>query len=704
MPAIVSNYRRTLVLLWLAAALLLGLTWWHVIALVTDGRSKELASVERDLANLTRVSQEHANRTFRATDQVIRFIQSRYLEIGNQLNLTALSEQGVIDAEIFPQVGIIDAKGLYVLANRPITGKLDLSDREHFKVHIKADTGELFVSKPVLGRSTGKWSIQLTRRITRPNGEFAGVVVVSIDPNYFTRFYGELKLGNQGLLALYGLDGVARVRKVGTKEEFGTKATDATLFARIAQGQTEGTYTKRSVVDGVERMFYFRKIPGYQLVVVAGLDTQYLLANHQRAKEALWLQAGMVSLLIMALAVAMTHYLRQIRREMRIRQQAQRQIEDRNEQLNAIFELSPDGVVTFDPQLRVKYISPAFIQMTGAQTVQLAGLHEAEFSDWLALCSTPGATPFIGMAALRQRIIHSPEDRTLLEVSQPIKRVIQVGLRCSQASTVSQILYLHDVTHETEVDRMKSEFLATAAHELRTPMASILGFSELLLNDDFDATARQEFVSTIYKQSTLMAHILNELLDLARIEARRDKDFCYERVDLQALITDMLKGYPLPAERSLPLLDMPLQPLYLLADAGKLRQALLNVISNAYKYSPNGGAVQIKAAVQQDDAPVPRIYVEITDCGIGMTPEQVARVCERFYRADDSGKILGTGLGMSIVKEIIDLHNGTLSLTSTPGQGTCVRLCWPAYATSHELRHGVSVNLRASDTSPTDLA
>jgi hypothetical protein len=112
----------------------------------------------------------------------------------------------------FNQVGIIDAKGIYVLANLPTTGKLDLSDREHFKVHVATNTGELFVSKPVLGRASGKWSIQLTRRITRANGEFAGVVVVSIDPGYFTRFYKELNLGSEGLAALYGLDGVARAQ------------------------------------------------------------------------------------------------------------------------------------------------------------------------------------------------------------------------------------------------------------------------------------------------------------------------------------------------------------------------------------------------------------------------------------------------------------------------------------------------------------
>jgi signal transduction histidine kinase len=115
-----------------------------------------------------------------------------------------------------------------------------------------------------------------------------------------------------------------------------------------------------------------------------------------------------------------------------------------------------------------------------------------------------------------------------------------------------------------------------------------------------------------------------------------------------------------------------------MADVGKLRQALLNVISNAYKYSPRGGAVRVKVGLEEVAGPVPKINITVIDHGIGLTEVQLKRVCERFYRADSSGKILGTGLGMSIVKEIIELHRGQLSIHSALGQGTHVCLCLPA--------------------------
>jgi signal transduction histidine kinase len=672
-----DNHIRTIALIWLVSCLLLIATWVHVETLVTDGRAQEIAGAQRDLANITRLTQEHTNRTLRSADQVIRFVQSRYLEIGDRLNLTELTQKGVIDSEIFNQVGVIDAKGIYVLANLPTTGKLDLSDREHFKVHVAADTGDLFVSKPVLGRASGKWSIQLTRRITRANGEFAGVVVVSIDPGYFTRFYNELNLGSEGMAALYGLDGIARARKVGGKEEFGTNASNAKMFELIGKDTLSGAYTQTSVVDDVERIYHFRKVPQYQLAVTVGVNMKDLLANQNRAKTALRQQAGVVTFLIIALAIALTRYLRQLRHDLQIKQASELLIRDRTEQLNAIFALSPDGFLSFDGARRVKYVSPGFARMTAAGDMALTGLDEHDFSAWFAERCVSGSDT-LDIAALRSTVADGKPNATqTLEITGDAKRVLKIGFRSSDSGVVSQVLYFRDVTHETEVDHMKSEFLSTAAHELRTPMASILGFSEVLLNQEVEADAQREFLGIIYKQSQLMAKILDELLDLARIEARRGKDFRYSKVCLQDLAEDLAKSFIPPEGRGPLELILPEQKVEVLADSGKLRQAVLNVLSNAYKYSPEGGPVVLSVETPNRVGPAPRTWIHITDHGIGMTPEQLGRVCERFYRADASGKTSGTGLGMSIVKEIIDLHGGELAISSEVDFGTRVSLCLP---------------------------
>jgi signal transduction histidine kinase len=125
---------------------------------------------------------------------------------------------------------------------------------------------------------------------------------------------------------------------------------------------------------------------------------------------------------------------------------------------------------------------------------------------------------------------------------------------------------------------------------------------------------------------------------------------------------------------------MPTEALYVMADVQKLRQAVMNVLSNAYKYSPSGGPVVLQIDIKTEEGIAPQVCLHITDQGIGMTPAQLARVCERFYRADTSGKIPGTGLGMSIVKEIVVLHHGQLAIVSKTGQGTCVSLTLPMLA------------------------
>jgi signal transduction histidine kinase len=226
------------------------------------------------------------------------------------------------------------------------------------------------------------------------------------------------------------------------------------------------------------------------------------------------------------------------------------------------------------------------------------------------------------------------------------------------------------------VDEIKTEFLTTAAHELRTPMASIMGFSELLL-DDQDESTRKEFLGIIHAQCSAMAAILDEFLDLARIEERRDQDFEYQYNDLKGLCLEIIKSLAVPSGRMAPEVDVPVQSLHVLVDVGKLRRAILNVLTNAYKYSPNGGRIQFKLELQSHKDQKQEICIVVIDEGIGMRPDELARVFERFYRADTSGKIPGTGLGMSLVKEVVQLHGGRVDIESEFGRGTTVRLYLP---------------------------
>lgn len=355
------------------------------------------------------------------------------------------------------------------------------------------------------------------------------------------------------------------------------------------------------------------------------------------------------------------------------------ELHQRTAQLNTIFEMSPDGLISFDSQYRVVSANAAAYRLLGIAEGVLLQLHEDELSKLINARGAPGV-PFPGVASIRAMgsvDASSSGHRSQFELTPLPNRVLEATLCQSAYPGVSQILYLRDVTTEREVDRMKNEFLATAAHELRTPMASVYGFSELLLDRSLDEQSRLEMIQIVHVQARLVKSIVDELLDLARIDARRGKDFKREATSLQGLVNRCISMFQPPETRDSPRFEGHFEEDFLVdVDEQRIAQAMLNVLSNAYKYSPDGGTVEVSLLPGRSERQN-FVGIAIKDYGIGMTQTQLARVCERFYRADFSGTIPGTGLGMSIVKEVVELHGGSIELESQFGAGTLVTLWLP---------------------------
>lgn len=341
-------------------------------------------------------------------------------------------------------------------------------------------------------------------------------------------------------------------------------------------------------------------------------------------------------------------------------------------ELAAIFQLSPDGFVAFNEAGIRSYVNPAFVRMTGISRDELEGIDEAAFEARLALLLDPAQPPQPG-----------PDGSEIIRLNRVRPIVLQRSRREARDSTgrlFGRILYFRDITLETEVRRANNEFLSNAAHELRTPMASIHGFTELLLHNQFPADRQRQILTTIHSQATRLVDIVNELLDVARFDARAARDLELVRQPLlpavrTAVAELLVRGDPRPVELELPEADGP----EVLLDRDKFVQALTNVLSNAYKYSPQGGAITLALRRRERDD---RCWagIAVRDRGIGMTEAQRQRLFERFFRANPAGSIPGTGLGMSMVKQIIDLHHGTIDVSSAPGEGTEVVLWLPASA------------------------
>jgi signal transduction histidine kinase len=215
------------------------------------------------------------------------------------------------------------------------------------------------------------------------------------------------------------------------------------------------------------------------------------------------------------------------------------------------------------------------------------------------------------------------------------------------------------------------EFIAQAAHELRTPLTSIYGFADLLKTRDYDRATVREVAGTIHGEAARLVELSNELLDLARLEARGAGALVRERQSIAPLIEQAAAALPPGDARRLQVRMEPGLP-ELALDRAKLVQALANVLSNACKVSAPGAPVTLEALRQ--DA---RVAIRVADRGIGMSPEELGHLFERFWRAEKVSEIPGSGLGLALAREIVQLHGGTIEVQSAPGQGTQVTIWLP---------------------------
>ncbi|MFL6300302.1 MAG: response regulator [Terriglobales bacterium] len=227
-------------------------------------------------------------------------------------------------------------------------------------------------------------------------------------------------------------------------------------------------------------------------------------------------------------------------------------------------------------------------------------------------------------------------------------------------------LVAHDITQRKEVERMKEELVATVSHELRTPLASLRGFSELMLKRSFSEEKRREFLGIIQKETIRLSDLINNFLDLQKMEWGR-QTYDITTLDLGRVLQEAIAVFQVGHERHRFSVDARVGLRPILADAGALRQVLSNLLSNAVKYSPQGGEIKVSARAEAGEA-----VVSISDHGIGIPAEAMPFLFSKFFRVNNGAhrEIGGTGLGLSLVKQIVLAHRGRVWAESLPGQGS----------------------------------
>ena len=284
----------------IAVALVLLSSLWLFIAIRTH-QDKDLV-LKQNIANLQNIAisfKEHSQATIRNSDEALRIIKFHY-ELKGSKDFTLLNEyfsKKVIDVSFFNQAGIINADGIYEFSNLANHKKIDLSDREHYKIFKDDYPYDVYVSKPVLGRASKKWSIQLTKRLIKPDGSFNGVAVVSFDPTYFVDFHKQIELGPLGFTSLVGIDGFVRTLRVGEISKIDGTVPKIAVSEQI-ENKESGYFFSDNVFDGVKRIYAFERLKNQPLAVIVGVEEAQALTEYERLLRSYLVLGGLLSFLI----------------------------------------------------------------------------------------------------------------------------------------------------------------------------------------------------------------------------------------------------------------------------------------------------------------------------------------------------------------------------------------------------------------------
>ena len=232
-----------------------------------------------------------------------------------------------------------------------------------------------------------------------------------------------------------------------------------------------------------------------------------------------------------------------------------------------------------------------------------------------------------------------------------------------------------------ELDRMKSEFLSTAAHELRTPLTCILGFSEILLDRKLDKERKNKFLKTINKESRGLEKIINDLLDVSRIESGGGFEIRKVPTDLGDIILKNTNLFESQTDKHTFRINLASNLPKIEIDGDRIGQAIENLLSNAIKFSPKGGKIQVTLQKSKKD-----LKVTVSDAGLGISKKDLPYIFDRFYRGDNvsADAIGGVGLGLAITKYIIESHKGKIWVESKPGKGSSFSFTLPLEATERK--------------------
>lgn len=658
------------------SAFMLVLSVWLGFALWAGwDRGSELRRIQADADRLAYTLGQHVERTLMEADQLTSLLGGAVIERGPDLPLAEWTRNGHLGAEPFLQTAILDASGVLRASTNPTFEALDLGKSEHFRIHADNPRPTLFVSKPLRGRSSGRWVVLLSKGIVGPTGRFMGVVEVSLDPLSLTSIYKSIYLGSRGAIGLLGTsDFIYRVRWSGAASDPGQPLPASSADRRALAAAAHAEVVEKSPLDDVERIYGVHRLSRGNLAVVIGYDLHEALSMY-RAR--LLLVACIASFLSALIIFVQMRQAKSIERIAKLADRAavvSRRLRERNQHLHALFFALPDGVAIFDKDRHVEDANGGLCDTLGVSPGDLRGATPQRFVDLLYRGRRP-ARDSASPSELLEKI-------DCAAVSLEFRGVIEFDMADSSSYAIRVVhtsdgagcvVAVWDVSVMRREERAKSHFIATAEAEIKIPIANVVGYADLLAADLIPPEKRLGIYRTIRSQAQRISQFVSDHLQLTRLETLGASEMTFHRVDLARLVRDVVEaGF---ADDSRVTLESAREPVFVMGDAASLASVIRHLLENAVKY---GLGREVNISVASASVERRNAVLKVTDRGMGIKADELRLVFDKFFRRKLQHGSAGDGLGLALVREIVLLHRGHISLESEAGKGTTVTLHLPA--------------------------
>ena len=682
-------------LLFLGGSLFIAITMIAAWLAVRDLHGERIADEMKHTNNLAVVLAEQTARAIQAVDLVVQetrgMVRASGVTDADQFRLRMGTEEVhnfLLDRlHSLPQansIALLDDAGMIINFSRawPVP-VIDASDRDFYRYWREHSDPDAFIGGPVVNKVSGAWVIMLTRRVSGPNGEFLGIVAGVAELRYFEDFYRAISTDEGESVSLFRRDGTILARYPRVEKMIGEKiSAQSRWYETVATGG--GTYRTPGYIDGIARIVSVQPMREYPLAVTVTISEEVALASWRR-------QSLIIAIGTLGAVIGFAILFRALAVQVRRLEQRSLELAKSEARFRGFALTSSDWFWETDKNHRFTYVSDGIrafgddpTSCTGRSRVELAanpGSDAAKWQEHLAMLDRH--EPFRDFTYTRK--VDTQHESTGSVSGAPFFDASGrfLGYRGTARDITKQVLGergLRDAKDAAEAANLaKSQFLANVSHELRTPLNAILGFAEMLERGLAGPLQpkQAEYAGLVRQSGQHLLNIINDILDLAHVDSgkfelheergvdpRRIIDACV------SLMRDRANGAAL---RLLAEIEDDLPPL--VADPTRLKQILLNLISNAIKFTKPGGSVLVSGRHATDVG----VMFEVRDTGVGMTPDEIDIALEPFGQVDASlaRGHEGTGLGLPLARRLAELHGGSLHIDSEKGCGTTVAVTLP---------------------------